>query len=315
MHRARRMWTLFEPVHAVTYFTPEAKAAGEAVGLRGFWQIYCAQRAAPLGAVSAEVAAAVFYGFGRPRLDPVLPAVWQAVSPEAALEARLHGVRDSLQALLPEAARAGAVEAVELAWEAAARADCAGRVLAAANQALPRPDEPLLALWQACTTLREHRGDGHNAVLVAAGITPLCAHLLKIASGEVDDYTVRRSRNWPDEEWAEAAESLRECGWIDEDGSLTEAGRAGRQRIEDDTDWRADLPWRRLGDERTQRLAELLYPVAQAVVDAGVLPMPNPIGVPAPVPPSTPVAPPAPVRHPSPPAVTPLPTPRENARD
>ncbi|MGN6598163.1 MAG: SCO6745 family protein [Actinomycetes bacterium] len=283
MHRARRMWTLFEPVHAVTYFTPQAKAAGEAVGLHGFWQLYCAQRAAPLGAVSAEVAGAAFYGFGRDRLAPVLPSVWQTVSPQTALEARSQGAVESLRPLLPAAVRRDLEEMADLASEAARRADCSGRVLAAANQALPRPADPLAALWQACTTLREHRGDGHIAVLVAAGVTPLCAHLLKIASGEVDDYTVRRSRNWPEEDWAAASASLRECGWTGADGSLTEAGRAGRQRIEQDTDRCADLPWQRLGDEQVERLASLLHPLAQAVVDAGVLPMPNPIGVPAPV--------------------------------
>jgi hypothetical protein len=31
------MWQLFEPLHAVSYFTPEARAASDALGLRGFW--------------------------------------------------------------------------------------------------------------------------------------------------------------------------------------------------------------------------------------------------------------------------------------
>jgi hypothetical protein len=44
------MWTLFEPIHAVTYFTPEARSAYERAGLRGFWRGYFAGRAAPLGA-------------------------------------------------------------------------------------------------------------------------------------------------------------------------------------------------------------------------------------------------------------------------
>ena len=39
---ARSMWTLFEPVHAVTYFAPEARAATEDAGLRGFWRGYFA---------------------------------------------------------------------------------------------------------------------------------------------------------------------------------------------------------------------------------------------------------------------------------
>jgi hypothetical protein len=32
---ARAMWTLFEPIHAVTYFAPEARGAFEEAGLRG----------------------------------------------------------------------------------------------------------------------------------------------------------------------------------------------------------------------------------------------------------------------------------------
>jgi len=46
---ARSIWTLFEPVHAVTYFAPEARSAFEDAGLRGFWRGYFAGRAAPLG--------------------------------------------------------------------------------------------------------------------------------------------------------------------------------------------------------------------------------------------------------------------------
>ena len=35
---ARSMWILFEPIHAVTYFAPEARSAFEQAGLRGFWR-------------------------------------------------------------------------------------------------------------------------------------------------------------------------------------------------------------------------------------------------------------------------------------
>ena len=52
---ARSMWTLFEPIHAVTYFTAEARSAYEKAGLRGFWRGYFAGRAAPLG-VTARLA-------------------------------------------------------------------------------------------------------------------------------------------------------------------------------------------------------------------------------------------------------------------
>ena len=57
------MWTLFEPIHAVTYFTPEGRSAYEQAGLRGFWRGYFAGRAAPLGAAGPAVVAASFFNF------------------------------------------------------------------------------------------------------------------------------------------------------------------------------------------------------------------------------------------------------------
>ena len=49
----RHLWTLIEPVHAITYFAPECQQAFEDAGLPGFWRGYFGGRAAPLGAVSA----------------------------------------------------------------------------------------------------------------------------------------------------------------------------------------------------------------------------------------------------------------------
>ncbi|SFK99243.1 helix-turn-helix domain-containing protein [Geodermatophilus ruber] len=42
---ARRLWALGEPLHALTCFAEESRAAAEAAGLRGFWQSYFALRA------------------------------------------------------------------------------------------------------------------------------------------------------------------------------------------------------------------------------------------------------------------------------
>jgi hypothetical protein len=173
-------------------------------------------------------------------------------------------------------------KAADLAWAAAQAADTPGRVLAAGNQALPRPDLPHLALWQAATTLREHRGDGHNAVLIAAGVGPVHAHLLKEAAGETDSPTLRASRNWPSDAWQQAADDLTGRGWIDIDGQLTANGAAARAEIERQTDEAAAQPWRALGADSSDRLAVLLAPLAHAVINVGAFPVPNPVGVPAP---------------------------------
>ena len=43
--RARRAWELLEPIHAITYFAPECRAAYADAGLKGFWMGYFAGRA------------------------------------------------------------------------------------------------------------------------------------------------------------------------------------------------------------------------------------------------------------------------------
>ena len=45
-----------------------------------------------------------------------------------------------------------------------------GRPLYAGHAALPWPTDELLALWHAASLLREHRGDGHVATLLQAGL-------------------------------------------------------------------------------------------------------------------------------------------------
>ena len=77
------MWTLFEPIHAVTYFAPQARSAYEKAGLRGFWRGYFAGRAAPLGAAGAAVVTASFFNFAPAFVARAVPGVWeQSFSPD-----------------------------------------------------------------------------------------------------------------------------------------------------------------------------------------------------------------------------------------
>src|SRR4051794_3548234 len=99
---ARRLWALGEPLHALIYFAEEARAAGEAAGLAGFWQTYFAFRAAPLGPVGPAVVTATFYNFAPGFVGKRVPAVWSAISPDAALEGRLTGVDAAARRLLGE---------------------------------------------------------------------------------------------------------------------------------------------------------------------------------------------------------------------
>jgi hypothetical protein len=149
------LWALGEPLHALTYFAEECARAGEAAGLRGFWQTYFALRAAPLGPVGPEVVTATFYNFAPAFVGRRVPAVWELVTPADALAARLAGVDAALRRVLGEAiASAEVAEAAELAGAAAEAVDLPGRPLAAANSGVGLPDEPHLRLWQALTLLR-----------------------------------------------------------------------------------------------------------------------------------------------------------------
>jgi len=287
---ARSMWTLFEPVHAVTYFAPEGRAAFEQAGLRGFWRGYFAGRAAPLGPAGAAVVTASFFNFAPAFVARAIPAVWELVTPEEALRVRLGGAEAALRVLL--AGREDeAATAADLLWRAIGELDFSGRVLAAANAALPVPGaEPadgespdrqagLARLWQAATLLREHRGDGHFAALAAADIDGCQAVALRCCL-DLRREDLQPVRGWTDEQWDGALAGLADRGWVGPGGQLTSAGRAAHDAVEEATDQAASRPWARLGADATAELAAVLIPLAKAC--AAVYPYGSPSGVPAP---------------------------------
>jgi hypothetical protein len=280
------MWTLFEAVHVMTYFGPQARAAYEAAGLRGFWRGYFAGRAAPVGAVGAPVVISTFFSFAPAFVHRAVPAVWELITPADALRAREAGAVAALRAVLGLAdgqAPADALSrAADLLLAATDDLDTAGRPLGGPNAALPPPAQPVARLWHAATVLREHRGDGHIGALVAADIGGCEALVLRSAvdAAGVGRAQMQAVRGWTDEEWDAAARRLAGRGWLDGAGAATAAGRAAHRAVEAATDAAAARPWARLGPSRTAELAELLAPVARACATA--LPYPNPVGVPAP---------------------------------
>ncbi|HEU4422214.1 MAG TPA: hypothetical protein VFR67_06695 [Pilimelia sp.] len=294
------MWTLFEPIHAVTYFTPEAREAFEEAGLRGFWRGYFAGRAAPLGAIGTAPVVASFFMFAPPMVARAVPDVWSRADPQLVLAARSAGASVALRRLLggpadgggsggsgsdgggaagPAAANGAVEEAADLLESATEDLDCAGRVLGAANAALPRPTDPYARLWQFTTLLREHRGDGHVAALVAAGVTG-CEAVVWRAALDIPRATMQPSRGWTDGQWQAATGRLAERGWLDAEGAPTAAGRARYAEVEEATDLTAEAPWRRLGPAAVTRLAAVMRPLTLAC--AAAMPYPNPIGLPPP---------------------------------
>ena len=273
-HPARRVWLAIEPVHAVTYFDDGCRAAADELGMKGFWMGYFAFRAAPLGEVGPAPVEAIFAGFLPRWVARALPDAWSYATPEACLRARSASAAAALR-------RVGVTDAV--AGEAAAVLEpvvdgltVTGRPLAAANKVLALPEDPVERLWQLTTTLREHRGDGHVAALVAAGLSGLDAHLLHVAAGEAK----WGSRGWSDDERAIAESSLRTRGLLDRSGALTAAGAEVRSSVEAATDlvaWAGGLS--DLGEDGVADVERVLAPATDAA--SGLLWFPNPIGLPA----------------------------------
>ena len=251
MTPARRMWTLFEPLHAVTYFAPEGRAAFEAAGLRGFWRGYFASRSAPLGRAPAAVTIALYANFAPRMVERAIPSVWELASPEQALSARLEGSVAALSRLLDGQ---DVDEAASILQTVAAGAPTSGRALGAANAALPWPDEPLAVLWQAATVLRELRGDGHVLAQLAVGLDGLSTMVLRSGHDLARD-ALQPNRGWTDDEWAAAAE-LPHRTRPPRPGRADHRQRASTllDRAEALTDELAQEPWTLVGDQGRRAL-------------------------------------------------------------
>ncbi|HET6711915.1 SCO6745 family protein [Amycolatopsis sp.] len=273
---ARRLWAAVEPLHAVVYFAPETAEAAKAAGLRGYWMGYFAGRLAPLGPIGPGPATAMLFGFAPSMVARALPDAWSFAAPGAVLGSRLEAVSAALGRVAGDVSELSA-----LLWRAVDACAFDGRPLAAAWAAVPAPEDPLARLWLAATILREHRGDGHVLAAVHAGLGGLETTLTHIGDGVISRADIQPHRGWPDAEWDTAADRLRARGILDADGGLTAAGRELRRRIEDDTDRLAAAPVAALGPD-VERLLALAVPLSRAVVDGGLVTVPNPVGVPRP---------------------------------
>ena len=263
--------------------------AAKGVGLKGYWMGYFAGRVAPMGPVPAEVVMSTFFNFHPTMVERAIPDAWGFASPEEITEARTAAMDATLQRVLGDMAGADAVsEAADLAEAALAGAGVEGRALYGAWASFTLPaalaDTPHMRLWRAATLVREHRGDGHLAALTHAGLDGCEAHVSVVAAGRISREVIQGVRGWSDDEWAAAETRMRDRGWLADDGSFTDGGAAVRKGIEDDTDRLAMGPVRALGAERAARLVEVMAPIAGQVIEAGGVPMPNPMGAPRPRP-------------------------------
>lgn len=270
----RRCHNALNPLHSCTYFAPESAEELGRLGVKDR-ATYFAARSAPLGRVGAGVVTATFYTFKYELVAEHIPGVWEVTTPEAVIEARFAAVDGALRRLLGADAIASPemAEAAELALRAAEAGARPARPLYAAHAELPVPDAPHVAFWHAATLLREHRGDGHLALLIDAELDPLEAVVSHTASGHGMAPTwARRMRGWSAEEWAAAQERLCERGLLSADGELTQAGTDLRKELEVQTDRVDRAPYEHLGAAGVARLTELASAFTATALAAGAFP-------------------------------------------
>ncbi|MFF0732986.1 hypothetical protein ACFYVK_15355 [Streptomyces chartreusis] len=271
----RRCHNMLNSLHATSYFAPELGRELADLGITHPRAVNFAVRAAALGPVGAGAVTATFYNYKHELVARHVPAVWAIASPEDVLAARVRAVDSALRRLLGEEALASAemTEAAGLALRATEACSRSARPLYSAHADLSVPKEPHLAYFHATTLLREHRGDGHLAVLMAAGLDGLEAVVTHTATGKgMTPKWVFSTRGWTQEDWDAACERLRGRGLLDADGELTAEGVALRKEIESETDRLDRGPYERLGAEGVARLTELGAGFAGAVVTAGAFP-------------------------------------------
>jgi hypothetical protein len=215
-----------------------------------------------------------------------VPSCWDVVAPDTLCRVRAIAAADALSEVCSTDARSALVAALPLLRRAAAAAEGAGRMLAGANRTLWPRIAPALGTggvgeaWQAATTLREHRGDGHVAALVSRGLRGVEAHLLAASTKGIPAEVLRENRGFSVEDWEVAAAGLRRRGLLRNDGRATDAGRTLHAEVEALTDRLAEPAYADLSDAALADLHAALLECAAEVAASGMVPYPNPMGLP-----------------------------------
>jgi hypothetical protein len=265
-----------DPVHSIIYFLPDVNERFGGLGMKGRTS-YFATRSAPMGAVGPRVVAATFYNFNPELVAKSIPAAWEMAAPQTVTAMRYEIIEQALPRVLGAELIGSAdfARATDMLCRVAdAIPDADGRPLYAGHAELPWPQSTHARLWHAVTLLREYRGDGHIAALVAHGLSGLEALITHTASGiGFTAEVAQRLRGWSDEQWAGAIDRLRRRKLLDGSGALTDAGVQLRSEIEDLTDTLGFAPWRVLADREAaelERFASTVRPVALGAFPSGM---------------------------------------------
>ena len=263
---ARRLRDALEPIATHGWWSRQPMERLAAMGL-GFFEAYVWGRAAALGTPTASVVVSTFGVFEPSFLSGVYLRAIAAAPRDEVLAARAGGAADSLAEIV-SATEADAV--AEPLLEVIAHLDGMGRPLFNALRELPLPPTAQGRLWRASELVREHRGDGHLAACVAAGLGALEANVftelwLGYSLGEYSG-----TRGYGPDHIAVAAASLERRGWL-LDGALSDAGLEARIALEDATDESQRQLTEGIG-ERIEHLIAAAEQIADKMMTANAFP-------------------------------------------
>lgn len=263
---ARALRDAIEPIATICFWSKPVYDEYAAVGL-DFLGGYVWGRSCVLGEPEGTVVAAAF-GVFEPGLIVGLYDASRKICPVAKVRAaKERGAVAALRQVLG-GEDIGPVAAV--LRRAAEAADPTGRALHAGLASMPWPTDPYGQLWHAASILREHRGDGHLAVLVAEGLDGLEANILTEARVGWSPGAYTGSRAWTPEAMDAATRRLIGRGLL-ADGALTATGRAQRDEIELRTDRSVDRAVAAAGPELSAAIDQLNH-WSQQIIDAGWFP-------------------------------------------
>ena len=265
---ARRLRDALEPIATQGWW---ARQVHEHPGARqlGFLENYVWGRAASLGEPAAEVVVAAFGVFEPGLLAATYESGRGKVSRDDMLAIRDGGAAAALRTVLAGEDVSGLADTL---LDAVGPLPATARPLFAGLRSLPVPQDPYGRLWRAAELVREHRGDGHLAACVTAGLDPVESNLLtELWTGyRAGEYTA--TRGFDQQRIGDALDGLQARGWV-ADGRLTDAGRAAREAVEDATDRTQDALVANLGDRvedviaRADRLSALVVAASTAPTD------------------------------------------------
>jgi hypothetical protein len=236
---------------------------------------------------------AAFHNFHPAMVEGAVPACWSVVGPAELTRLRAAAAATALTGACPVDPLGRLTATLPLLRTAVAHCAGDGRVLTGANRELwPSLSAALTRgsvtsevlgvaeVWQACTTLREHRGDGHVAALVAHGLNGLEAHLLSTGVRGTPAEVLRDNRGWSEERWDEGTRHLVDRGLLQAGGGATERGTALHGAVEAMTDALAEAAYAQLSDQEVGSLHGALAGCAGPLQASGLFPFPNPMGLP-----------------------------------